>query len=136
MRFTKIVSLTLVTVMVSALTACGSSGETKETAITSSQPAAEKESGETIQKNADTLTLKLANNQPESNATSKAVEWFAKEVNKRTDGRIFIEVHHNGELGDAVSCLEQAQYGGMDIIKADLSTMTNFVGEYNALMMP
>ncbi len=136
MRFTKIVSLTFAAVMVSALTACGSSGETKETAIASSQSAAEKESGEVTQKNADTLTLKLANNQPESNATSKAVEWFAEEVNKRTDGRIFIEVHHNGELGDAVSCLEQAQYGGMDIIKADLSTMTNFVGEYNALMMP
>lgn len=33
MRFTKIVSLTFAAVMVSALTACGSSGETKETAI-------------------------------------------------------------------------------------------------------
>ena len=85
---------------------------------------------------ADTMTLRLSNNQPEGNVTTQACEWFAEEVNKRTDGRITIQVYNNGTLGDAVSCLEQAQYGGMDIIKADLSTMTNFVGEYNALMMP
>ena len=85
---------------------------------------------------ADTITLRLSNNQPDGNVTTQACEWFAEEVNKRTDGRITIQVYNNGTLGDAVSCLEQAQYGGMDIIKADLSTMTNFVGEYNALMMP
>ena len=57
-------------------------------------------------------------------------------MKERTNGRIEIQVYNNGTLGDAVSCLEQAQYGGMDIIKADLSTMTNFVDDYNALMMP
>lgn len=82
------------------------------------------------------ITLKLANNQPEQNVTSKACEWFAQKVEERTEGRVKIQVFSNGTLGDAVSCLEQAQYGGMDIVKADLSTMTNFVGEYNALMMP
>lgn len=85
---------------------------------------------------ADTMVLRLANNQPEENVTTKACQWFADQVYERTEGRIKIEVYNNGVLGDAVSCLEQAQYGGMDIIKADLSTMTNFVGEYNALMMP
>ncbi len=85
---------------------------------------------------AETMTLRLSNNQPDGNVTTQACEWFAEEVNKRTDGRITIQVYNNGTLGDAVSCLEQAQYGGMDIIKADLSTMTNFVGEFNALMMP
>lgn len=85
---------------------------------------------------ADGITLKLANNQPEDNVTSKACMWFAEKVAERTEGRVNIQVFSNGTLGDAVSCLEQAQYGGMDIVKADLSTMTNFVGEYNALMMP
>lgn len=64
------------------------------------------------------------------------MEWFADQVRERTDGRVNIEVYNNGTLGDAISCLEQLQYGGMDIVKADLSTMTNFVDEYNALMMP
>lgn len=142
MKFKKILLTTLAAAMAAgAVTACGSSSGTETTTAASAAAettAAEAKVEETTaaQKNADTITLKLANNQPDTNATSKAVEWFADEVNKRTEGRIFIEVHHNGELGDAVSCLEQAQYGGMDIIKADLSTMTNFVGEYNALMMP
>ena len=85
---------------------------------------------------AETMTLRLSNNQPEGNVTTKACEWFAEQVHERTDVRITIEVYNSGTLGDAVSCLEQAQYGGMDIIKADLSTMTNFVDDYNALMMP
>lgn len=84
----------------------------------------------------ETVTLRLSNNQPDGNVTTQACEWFAQQVNERTDGRITIQVYNNGTLGDAVSCLEQAQYGGMDIIKADLSTMSNFVDEYNALMMP
>lgn len=84
----------------------------------------------------DTITLRLSNNQPDGNVTTQACEWFAQQVHERTNGRITIQVYNNGTLGDAVSCLEQAQYGGMDIVKADLSTMTNFVDEYNALMMP
>lgn len=84
----------------------------------------------------DTITLRLSNNQPDGNVTTQACEWFAEQVKERTNGRIEIQVYNNGTLGDAVSCLEQAQYGGMDIIKADLSTMTNFVDDYNALMMP
>ena len=62
----------------------------------------------------------------------EACEWFAEQVKERTNGRIEIQVYNNGTLGDAISCLEQLQYGGMDIVKADLSTMTNFVDEYNA----
>ena len=84
----------------------------------------------------ETVTLKLSNNQPDGNCTTVAVEWFADQVRERTDGRVNIEVYNNGTLGDAISCLEQAQFGGMDIVKADLSTMTNFVDDYNALMMP
>lgn len=84
----------------------------------------------------DTITLRLANNQPDSNVTTQACQWFADQVKEKTNGRIEIVLYNNGTLGDAVSCLEQAQYGGIDIVKADLSTMTNFVDQYNALMMP
>ena len=112
----------------------GTSSDT--TSTKSAEEQVEEVLAETLPVADNAITLKLANNQPDDNCTTKAVEWFAAEVQKRTDGRIVIEVHNNGELGDAVSNLEQAQYGGMDIIKADLSTMTNFVDEYNVLMMP
>lgn len=127
------------------LTACsgGGAAKTEDTAAQTTAAAGQeqkKEEKETEGAKAaasgETITLKLANNQPDGNCTTIAVEWFADQVRERTDGRVNIEVYNNGTLGDAISCLEQAQYGGMDIVKADLSTMTNFVGDYNALMMP
>lgn len=82
------------------------------------------------------VTLTLANNHPDDYCTTAAVEWFADEVGKRTEGRIVIDVYNNGKLGDTVSCLEQMQYGGIDIVKADVPTMTNFVTVFNVLQMP
>ena len=139
--------------LVMTLTACGggnaattvtpSSGseaqsEAKTEAKEETDTAAQEEKKEETKAapSADTVTLKLSNNQPDGNCTTIAVEWFADQVRERTDGRVNIEVYNNGTLGDAISCLEQLQYGGMDIVKADLSTMTNFVDDYNALMMP
>lgn len=86
--------------------------------------------------NSGVTTLTLANNHPDGYCTTAAVEWFADEVRERTDGRVIIEVYNGGKLGDTVSCLEQMQYGGIDIVKADVPTMTNFVTAFNALQMP
>ena len=82
------------------------------------------------------VTLTLANNHPDDYCTTMAVEWFADTVRERTEGRVVIEVYNNGRLGDTVSCLEQMQYGGIDIVKADVPTMTNFVTMFNVLQMP
>lgn len=134
-------SMVLATIgLMVSLTACSGTSKTETAATTA--PAAGTEAGASEETKApasaqkDALTLKLSNNQPDGNCTTVAVEWFADEVRERTDGRIDIQVYNNAVLGDAISCLEQLQYGGMDIVKADLSTMTNFVEEYNALMMP
>ena len=82
------------------------------------------------------VTLTLANNLKSDVCTSVALDWFAEKVKERTDGRVQIEVYHDGELGDSVTCLEQLQYGGIDMVKADLSVMANFVPEYHAFVMP
>lgn len=84
----------------------------------------------------ETVKLVLANNQPEDNCTTAAVEWFAGQVRGRTDGRVEISVYNDGELGDVMSSLEQLQYGAVDIVKADVSAMSNYVGEYHAFLMP
>lgn len=121
-----------------SLTACGGNSTAPTTAANAASSAETTKGVDTTKEVAasDAITLKLSNNQPDGNCTTIAVEWFAEQVKEQTNGRINIEVHNNGVLGDAISCLEQLQYGGMDIVKADLSTMTNFVDEYNALMMP
>lgn len=80
--------------------------------------------------------LTLANNLPEDNCTTTAIQWFADKVEERTDGRIVIEIYNDGKLGDSLSCIEQLQYGGVDIVKTDVSVLTNFVKDFNALAMP
>ncbi len=83
-----------------------------------------------------TVTLTLANNLPAQNSTSKAIDWFAAEVEERSSGRIHVEVYHGSVLGDSPSCLEQLRYGGIDMVKTDESALANYVPEYFAFVMP
>ena len=82
------------------------------------------------------ITLLLKNNLPDESITTKAVEWFSEQVEERTEGRVKIEVLNNADMGDGRACLEQLQYGGTDIVKADVSALGNFVEEFNVLGMP
>ena len=77
------------------------------------------------------ITLLLKNNLPDESITTKAVEWFSEQVEERTEGRVKIEVLNNADMGDGRACLEQLQYGGTDIVKADVSALGNFVEEFN-----
>lgn len=83
-----------------------------------------------------TVTLLLKNNLPDESITTEAVEWFSDQVAERTEGRVLIEVVNNADMGDGRACLEQLQYGGTDIVKADVSALGNFVEEFNVLGMP
>ena len=69
------------------------------------------------------ITLLLKNNLPDESITTKAVEWFSEQVEERTEGRVKIEVLNNADMGDGRACLEQLQYGGTDIVKADVSAL-------------
>lgn len=62
--------------------------------------------GQNMAEPAEVITLTLANNHPEDYCTTAAVEWFAKKVEDRTEGRVVIDVYNSGKLGDTVSCLE------------------------------
>lgn len=81
-------------------------------------------------------TLYLANNLSEDSCTTQALYWFADQVKERTDGRVQIRLYNDGELGDAVSCLEQLQYGGVDFVKADVSALSNYADVFQVLAMP
>lgn len=82
------------------------------------------------------IILTLANNLSTGSCTTTAIEWFAQQVEERSGGRIHIEVYNDSALGDSLSCLEQLQYGGIDMVKTDVSVMANYVPEYHAFVMP
>lgn len=92
--------------------------------------------GQPAEQPAVPVTLTLANNLSQNSCTTTAITWFAQEVEKRTQGRIHIEIYHDGVLGDSPSCLEQMQYGSIDMVKTDVPVLSNLIPEYNAFIMP
>lgn len=77
-----------------------------------------------------------AENQAEDYPTTLGAYRFAELVKARTEGRIEILIYAEGELGDEQAVVEQLQYGGIDFVRASLSSLSEFVPELNVLQMP
>lgn len=82
------------------------------------------------------LILRYADNQPEDYPTTKAAEYFAKLVEERTRGKICIRVYCNGELGDESSVLEQIQFGGIDMARVSMGTLSEYNSDIEVLILP
>lgn len=77
-----------------------------------------------------------AENQAEDYPTTQGAYKFAELVEERTDGRIKIDVHSGGELGDEKSVCEQLQFGGIDFMRMSLSPLSEFIPKLNVLQLP
>lgn len=77
-----------------------------------------------------------AENQAEGYPTTEAAYLFSDLVYERSQGRIKINVHSSGALGDEVSVIEQLQYGGLDFARASIMTMGEFIPKINVLQLP
>lgn len=82
------------------------------------------------------MVLRLANSHNAEHITSQACQMFADLVNEKTDGRITIECHFAGELGDERSTIEQCQFGGLDFTRVSSGASAEFAPLMNALQMP
>ena len=82
------------------------------------------------------LILRYADNQPEDYPTTKAAEYFAGLVEKRTHGKILIRVYANGELGDENRVLEQVQFGGVDMTRISMGTLSDYFPDIEVLSLP
>lgn len=85
---------------------------------------------------AQEMTLRLADNQPEGYPTVVGAREFARLVEERTDGRIKIEVYPGGVLGDESSTIEQVQFGAIDFVRTSITPMANFEPAMNVLSLP
>lgn len=82
------------------------------------------------------LILRYADNQPEDYPTTVAAEYFARMVEERTHGKICIRVYCNGGLGDENQVLEQVQFGGIDMARVSMGTLSEFNPDLDVLMLP
>lgn len=75
---------------------------------------------------AQEITLRAADNQPETYPTVVGLRAMADYLAENSDGRIVMEIFAGGQLGDERSTIEQAQLGVIDIVR----TSTSPVGEF------
>lgn len=89
-----------------------------------------------VSENIPDLILRYADNQPEDYPTTKAAEYFAQLVEERTHGKILIRIFPNGELGDENRVLEQVQFGGIDMARISMGTLSDFYPGIEVLTLP
>ena len=82
------------------------------------------------------LVLRYADNQPEDYPTTRAAEYFAQLVEARTQGKIRVRLYCNGELGDENQVFEQVQFGGIDLARFSLGTMSDSSPLFEVLALP
>ena len=63
------------------------------------------------QKEREVFVFKYGNQQPESHSRTQSMIWFKKELEKRTDNRIIVEVYHSGTLGNEKEMFEMTVTG-------------------------
>ncbi|WP_101842790.1 TRAP transporter substrate-binding protein [Halobacillus sp. Marseille-P3879] len=85
---------------------------------------------------ADTVKLRLAENQPDDYPTTIGDKEFARLVEEKTEGRYEIEVYSGGQLGDEVSAIEQVQLGSIDLARVNATPLTQFSDSMGVLSMP
>jgi len=82
------------------------------------------------------MTLRFATDSSEDYVSTVQIYKFADEVNKKTNGRIKIEVYAGAQLGDEKSCIEQVQMGSLDFTKSSMGALTSFNEDLTVLSMP
>lgn len=73
---------------------------------------------------------------PPGYPNSEALESFAKEVAKKTDGRVEPKVYNNAVLGDQPDAIEQVRSGALDFANFNMGPMGPIVPATNVLSLP
>ncbi|NLP18006.1 MAG: TRAP transporter substrate-binding protein, partial [Firmicutes bacterium] len=117
----KTISLLLLVVLISLplffLSACGPTGN--------GDVAEEGDS----QENGETFELKFATVVNSPHAWVDTANYFAEEVEKRTNGKVKTVVYPGGQLGDDETSADELRMGTVDLMIGGTSNITSFVPE-------
>jgi tripartite ATP-independent transporter DctP family solute receptor len=80
--------------------------------------------------------LRYADNQSDGYPTVEAAKYFAELVKERTDGKIEVMVFPDSVLGSETSVMEQMGYGGIDMSRFSVGTLTRYFPKLWTLQLP
>ncbi|WP_027135615.1 TRAP transporter substrate-binding protein [Geminicoccus roseus] len=81
-------------------------------------------------------TLRLAENQPDDNPVTIAMQRFAELVDQKTNGEVKVEVYSGGQLGQEPESIEQAQAGVIDFARVNSVVLANVSPSMGAFTLP
>ena len=82
------------------------------------------------------VTLRIGNNQPDSQAWNVATAQLKELVEKYSDGRIRLSNYPNGTLGSEPDMLESVKEGTLDMVICDPTVGTTFCKELELFALP
>lgn len=85
---------------------------------------------------ANPLVLRLANNLSDDHVTSQALAAFAEDVEKRSEGRIVVKIHGNGQLGAESDVLGQLNQGIVDMTRVSAPGLATYDPGYHTFGLP
>jgi tripartite ATP-independent transporter DctP family solute receptor len=80
--------------------------------------------------------LKLAHILDPSHSVHKAMTYMAEQVEKKSGGRLVIQIYPSGQLGAERETLELLQIGSLAITKVSAAVMEGFIEDYKVLGLP
>jgi tripartite ATP-independent transporter DctP family solute receptor len=80
--------------------------------------------------------LKLAHILDPTHSVHKAMVFMAEQLEKKSGGKLVIQIYPSGQLGKERECLELLQIGSLAITKVSAAVMEGFVEDYKVLGLP
>ncbi len=82
------------------------------------------------------ITLKATNTLPEDHPMTMALRYMSKEIDKRTNGEVKMDVYPNSQLGGNKEMVEGVVLGTVDIAQQFAGTFSSYVPEMDILALP
>jgi tripartite ATP-independent transporter DctP family solute receptor len=121
---------TLIVLLVVALTAsivlvgCGKSDNNKNDSTQKQESSAPK------------YTFRISTNHPAEHPTTDALNVFAEELNKKTNGQVEVKVYPAAQLGEETEVIEQAQQGILEFVRVSAGNMSGFAPKMDIFSVP
>ncbi|MDR2088709.1 MAG: TRAP transporter substrate-binding protein [Clostridiales Family XIII bacterium] len=139
MKLKKVWMFVFVTMFLVAATACGGGSEQSEAPADDAAAVQEdaEAAGETSGGAEEPIVLKVGSTVTDDSPGGKlCIDFFKPEIEKRTEGRVVVEVYNNSILGGDRQLYEALQLGTLEVSLGPLSTLTNFDPKFGASDLP
>ena len=83
-----------------------------------------------------TVSMKVGHDSGTDFPYHDAAEWFKKEVEEKTEGRVSVQLFPNAQLGDEAAMIDGLKIGSVDLVYTSIAPISELVPEVELFDMP